>query len=231
MLMRQVDGVIMMASEYETRTIEPLFEHKIPIVTIDRHHVQEGAGDVAIDFEGGYREAVLYLKDLGHRRIGFIGGTEGIRTSQIRLKAFQKALQTAGLTSNPKFIRYGDYRVAGGDAAMRSLLKERSRPTAIMTANDLTAFGVLRALYANQISVPSQISVVGFDGIQMTDAMCPPLTTISISPREMAKACIKALDHSKVSVAKRGLLLSVGTCLTVRESTARVQARPRNQTA
>jgi len=73
MLMRRVDGVVLMASEYDTRSVEPLFEHNIPIVTTDRRRVQEGAGDVAIDFEGGYRQAVLHLRELGHRRIGFIG--------------------------------------------------------------------------------------------------------------------------------------------------------------
>jgi LacI family transcriptional regulator len=108
---------------------------------------------------------------------------------------------------------------------MRSLLKERRRPTAVMTANDLTAFGVLHALHANGVGVPSQISVVGFDGILLGEAIYPPLTTISISPRKMAEACIKALNHSKANVTKRGLLLAVGGSLIVRESTAEVAAR------
>jgi LacI family transcriptional regulator len=223
MLMRHVDGVVLMASEYDTRTIEPLFEHQIPIVTIDRRRVQVGTGDVAIDFESGYRQAVLHLQKLGHRRIAFIGGMKGIRTSQIRLNAFKKALQTAGLTYSENLTRYGDYRVAGGDAAMRSLLKERRRPTAIMTANDLTAFGVLHALHANGVGVPSQISVVGFDGILLGEAVYPPLTTVSIPPRDMAEACIKSLNHSKSNVTERGLLLSVGGSLVVRESTAQAK--------
>ena len=225
MLMRHVDGVVLMASEFDTRSIEPLFEHRIPIVTIDRRRVQGGTGDVAIDFEGGYCEAVLHLQGLGHRRIGFIGGMEGIRTSQIRLRAFQKALHAVGLTYDPNLIRYGDYRVAGGDAAMRSLLKERRGPTAIMTANDLTAFGVLRALHTSGVGVPSQVSVVGFDGILLGDAVYPRLTTVTVSPRDIAKACIKALEHSKANGTERGLLLSVGSSLTVRESTAQVRVR------
>jgi LacI family transcriptional regulator len=163
---------------------------------------------------------VLHLRELGHRRIGFIGGSEGIRTSQIRLEAFQQAIQHAGLTYNPKFTRYGDYRVAGGDAAMRSLLQQRRHPTAVMTSNDLTAFGVLRALHALGVNAPSQMSVVGFDGILLGEAMCPPLTTIYVSPHEMTQACIKALDHTKANVAKRGVLLTVGSKLLVRASTA-----------
>jgi LacI family transcriptional regulator len=220
MLMRRVDGVVLMASEYDTRSVEPLFDHKIPIVTVDRRRAQAGAGDVAINFEDGYRQAVQHLCQLGHRRIGFIGGSEGIRTSQIRLESFQQALADRGLTYNPKFTRYGDYRVAGGDAAMRSLLKGARRPTAVITANDLTAFGALRALHALGVSAPSQMSVIGFDGILLGDAMYPPLTTIYVSPHDMTLACMKALDHSKANITKRGLLLDVAGKLLLRESTA-----------
>jgi DNA-binding LacI/PurR family transcriptional regulator len=229
MLMRQVDGVVLMASEVDTQAIEPLLDRKIPIVTIDRRRAPDGTGDVAIDFEDGYRQAVEHLHQLGHRRIGFIGGVEGIRTSEIRLKAFQKALQTAGLIYEPRYVRPGNYRVAGGDAAMRSLLHEAGRPTAVITANDLTAFGALRALHACGASVPSEMSVVGFDGIMLSDALYPPLTTIAVPPKDIAKACARALDHIKSKIASRGLRLNVRGSLLIRQSTAPPAARKRNQ--
>ena len=220
MLTRRVDGVVLMASEFDTKAIEPLFLHRIPIVTVDRRHVEKGAGDVAIDFEGGYRQAILHLRDLGHRRIGFIGGMKGLLTSQFRLEAFRQALLAADLTYNPKFVRYGDYRVGGGDAAMTSLLAATSRPTAVITANDLTAIGAIRALHANGVGVPSQMSVVGFDDIMLSDAIHPALTTIHVSKKEMAHSCLKALNHTKANLNKPGLLLSVGTSLIIRDSTA-----------
>lgn len=227
MLLRQVDGVVLMASESDTRTIEPLFEHQIPIVTVDRRKALPGAGDVSVDFEDGYRQAVLHLQELGHKRIGFIGGNKGIVTSQTRLAAFQKAIQFAGLAYDARLTRCGDYRVAAGDAAMRSLLKEPRRPTAVMTANDLTAFGALRALHASGIDVPSQISLVGFDGIQLSDSMHPSLSTIGISQRDFAQACIKVLKHTIENPTRRGLLLSVRGSLIVRESTAPAPTRNR----
>jgi LacI family transcriptional regulator len=227
MLMRQVDGVVLMASEFDTRSIEPLFNHKIPVVTVDRRRALTGAGDVGIDFEDGYRQAVLHLRDLGHKRIGFIGGAGEIRTSQIRLEAFQQALQDAGLTYHPQYTRNGDYRVAGGEAAMHSLLMETQRPTAILTANDLTAFGVLRALHVAGVRVPSEMSVVGFDGIQLSGAMPTALTTVSISGRELAQACVKSMDSMRTNLARRGLLLTVGGTLVVRESTAIAPTRNR----
>lgn len=227
MLMRRVDGVVMMASEFDTRAIEPIFDHQIPLVTIDRRRAQRGCADVAINFEEGFRKAVLHLKQLGHRRIGFIGGTEGLTTSSIRLEAFRQALQQAGLVYQPRHVRAGDYRVAGGEIAMRSLLHERSLPTAVLTVNDLTAFGVLRALHACGIGVPSQMSVVGSDGILLSDAVHPPLTTVSISRREMAVRCLQALAKLKEDISRRGAMLSVEASLVLRESSGPAPAAKR----
>ncbi len=219
MLMRRVDGVVMMASEVDTRAVEPILNQQIPIVTIDRRRAQKGCADVAIAFEDGYREAVLRLKALGHRSIGFIGGTEGLRTSEIRLQAFQQALAEAELRFEPRFVRAGDYRVNGGDAAMRSLLRQQRRPTAVMTVNDLTALGALRALHALGIGVPTQMSLVGFDGILLGEAAFPPLTTVAVARREMAERCLEALGKLQQNVGTRGPLLSVPVLLVEREST------------
>lgn len=220
MLTRQVDGVLLMASEYETKAIEPLFDRKIPIVTVDRRKVEKGTCDVSIEFEDGYREAVMHLRNLGHRHIGFIGGHSEIGTSRVRLKAFQNALNFAGLTYQPTLTRLGDYRFAGGEAAVNSLMLERRCPTAIITANDLTAFGAMRALHARGIHVPAQMSLIGFDGIQLGDAVHPRLTTAGISQKAFAEACVRALEHLKTKVVKRGLLLRIPSALVVRESTA-----------
>ena len=222
MLLRRVDGVVIMASEVETRSIEPILEHRIPIVTIDRRKAEPGCGDVCIDFESGMRAAVLHLKHLGHRRLGFIGGTDGLRTSQIRLRAFQRALQEADLSFNEQFVRAGNYRVDGGDAAMRALLGRADRPTAILTVNDLTAFGALRALHAYGIEIPTQMSVVGFDGIQLSDAVHPALTTVVVPLKEMAKKCLDALEKLKKNTGRRGPLFSVEGTLVVRGSTGSV---------
>ena len=120
MLMRQVDGAVLMASEFDTRDIEPLFRHKVPIVTVDRRSVQNGCSDVAIDFEGGFLQGVQHLQRLGHKRIGYIGGTEGLRTSGIRFKAFQSAIEGSGLRFYPTLVRAGDYRIKGGEDAIHS---------------------------------------------------------------------------------------------------------------
>lgn len=227
MVMRHVDGVVVMASEYDTRAVEPLLDRQIPIVTIDRGRAQPGSGDVSLDFEDGYRQAVHHLYELGHKRIGFIGGNLGIHTSAVRVEAFRKAVVDVGLTFDERLVRAGDYRVSGGDAAMTSMLMEPRRPTAVVTANDLTAFGALRALHARGIQVPKEMSIVGFDGIAIGDAVYPALTTVASPSRELAQSCLRALNHCKQNATRRGLLLSVRCSLLLRASTDRAPSRSR----
>lgn len=219
MLMRQVDGAVLMGSEFDTKTIEPLFLRKIPLVTVDRRMVQAGCSDVAIDFEGGYEHAVEHLKRLGHKRLGYIGGTEGLRTSSIRLAAFRKAVEKSGLRFYSKLVREGDYRVAGGEQAVISLMKQSTPPTALLTANDLTAFGAIRGLHGMGLVVPRDISLVGLDDVLLADVLQPPLTTIRIPRKRMAEACVRALDYTREDVDRIGSQFSVPTELIVREST------------
>ncbi len=222
MLMRQVDGAVFMASEYDTHDVEPLFLHKIPLVTIDRRSVQAGCSDVAIDFEGGYQQAVQHLRELGHKRLGYIGGTEALYTSRVRAEAFRMAVVNSGLCYYPNLVREGDYRVVGGERAIVSLFQETPRPTAILTANDLTAFGAIRGLHNMGLSVPGDVSLVGLDDVLLADVLQPPLTTIRIPRRQMAEACLKALNHTRENVERLGLRYCVPAELIVRESTARV---------
>ena len=221
MLMRQVDGVVIMASEFDTRAIEPLLARKVPLVTVDRLRAGIGISDVAIDFDGGLAQAVQHLCGLGHKRIAFVGGTDGLRTSNVRLSAFQKGLEQCGLACDPELLREGNYRIDGGEAAILELVKLRRPPTAVVTANDLTAFGVIRGLHRAGLDVPGYISVVGIDDVLMSDVLQPPLTTIRVSRREMASACLEALKYTRQHPDQRGRRISVSTTLLVRETTAR----------
>ncbi len=222
MLMRQVDGAVLMASEFDTQEIEPLFRHKIPIVTVDRRSVQAGCSDVAIDFEAGFVQAVEHLRALGHTRIGYIGGSAGLRTSRIRLRGVEAALKKYDLRLDPALVCAGDYRVAGGEKAIFSLMAQTSRPTAILTANDLTAFGAIRGLHKMGLSVPEDVSLIGLDDVLLSEILQPPLTTIRIPRKRMAQTCLRALNHTKEDVERRGSRYSVPAELVVRESTAPV---------
>lgn len=230
MLMRHVDGAVLMASEFDTKAIEPLLLNKVPLVTVDRRAVQTGCSDVAVDFEGGFDQAVKHLKDLGHRHLGFVGGTEGLKTSLVRFEAFRRALQHNGLSYNEEFVRSGNYRVDGGDLAICALWEKRKRPSAVLTANDLTAFGVIRGLHHLGYAVPRDVSVVGVDDVLLSNVMQPELTTIRVPRQRMAAVCLDALNHTKEDVHRRGARFSVPTELIVRESTLQV-ATPKKPAA
>ncbi|WP_446744464.1 LacI family DNA-binding transcriptional regulator [Silvibacterium acidisoli] len=229
MLMRQVDGVVFMGSEFDTEKVDALFRHRIPLVTVDRRVAEEGCSDVAVDFNAGYLEAVRHLCLLGHQRLGFIGGIEGLKTSADRLKAFRKAVEAADLVYREELVTGGDYRIAGGEQALFTLMKSRIKPTAILTANDMTAFGAVRGLHRLGLSVPGDVSVIGLDDVLMAEVLQPALTTIRIPRRRLADECLKALNYTKEDVDRKGRCFTVKPELKVRESTGPVGVAKRSK--
>src|SRR5271155_629729 len=141
MLVRQVDGVALLASEIETEPIETLLHNRVPLVTMDRRLTGPGLSDVSINYASGMNQAVEHLKELRHKVIGYIGGSAGRTISDHRLQAVVKAGERVGLKVDRRFLREGDYRITGGEKAMTELLAMDERPTAIVATNDLTAIG------------------------------------------------------------------------------------------
>ena len=220
MLIRQVDGVALLAAEIETEPIEALIHHRVPLVTMDRRVVGPGLSDVMIDYVSGMREAIHHLRDLGHQRIAYIGGSSGLTISDHRINAFHEAMSGAGLTVHPEYIRAGNYRITGGESCMEELLGLSDPPTAIMSANDLTAIGALRTIRRRGLSVPEDFSVVGFDNIDFSDIIQPPLTTLHLSRPDLAQAFYTALTEFGKSPHVVGRQYSVTTSLVLRSSTA-----------
>jgi LacI family transcriptional regulator len=223
MLVRKVDGVALIASEIETEPIESLIHNRVPLVTMDRRITGPGLSDVMINNTSGMDQAVKHLRDLGHTEIGFIGGMIGPTISDHRAHAFIKALKKHGLKVNPEFMRAGNYRIPGGEAAMTELLHLSLRPTAILTANDLTAIGALRAIHRYGLTVPGDFSVIGFDDIELSDILHPPLTTLRLSRQEFAEIFFNALEAMREQPHADGRQYSIKTSLTIRESTGPVK--------
>jgi LacI family transcriptional regulator len=219
MMIRQVDGVALLASEIETEPIEALIHNRVPLVTMDRRLVGPGLSDVSIYSESGMREAVDHLHRLKHRKIGYIGGSAGLTISDHRLSAFTDSMERAGLKVDPRFLRVGNYRIHGGEAAMAELLELEDRPTAILTANDLTAIGALRVIHRHGLSVPGDLSIVGFDDIDLSDVVYPPLTTLRLPRHELAETVVGALESFTDNPHGIGKQYRVKTSLVVRNST------------
>jgi DNA-binding LacI/PurR family transcriptional regulator len=225
LLMRLVDGVVVMPSLDELEPYQLLTLRKVPTVAIDSRRVGPCFSDVSLMHEQGMMQAVGYLKDLGHRRIAFIAGSEGLMISKLRLNAFQASLQKHGIPVRPEYIRHGNYRAEGGDREMRNLMDLCDRPTAVIGINDMTALGALRAARVLHVSVPEQVSVVGFDGIELGDLISPGLTTMSVPRKLIAQSCHRALEELRGG-CMQGRQIYIPVELIVRQSTGRAPVTP-----
>lgn len=223
MLVSQVEGIALLASEIESAPIEAVINRRVPLVTLDRRLVGKGLSDVCVDSTTGMRQAVKHLFELGHRKIGYIGGSVGPTISDHRLHSFLLAMGGLGLPARTQFQRVGDYRIGGGERAMSELLALPERPTAIVTANDLTAIGALRVIHSLGLNVPGDVSIVGFDDIEFSDVMYPPLTTLRLARHELAKTFVTALEVLGNSPHRAGTQYKVETCLIKRDSTGPIQ--------
>jgi LacI family transcriptional regulator len=180
---------------------------------------------ILLDYSAGIHAAIAHLVQLGHTRIGFLAGPHTLHSAITRLNAFQQTMQEANLTVHKNWIIECDHTLKGGVAGFGKLMALQSRPTALLCSNDMTAIGVLRAVYMAGLRVPEDLSVVGLDDIDFAEFTLPPLTTIRLSRQELAKAAFDALliqaenaANTTVSPVQREFLVS--TSLVVRGSTA-----------
>jgi DNA-binding LacI/PurR family transcriptional regulator len=222
MVERNVEGVAVMTFGIEGPLLEELALRQIPMVFVDAAPAQELMSAIAVNYHQGIREGVQHLAVLGHRRIGFISGPLIQRSAQLRKSAFLKAIEEIGLVPPPEWLIEGDHTLEGGMVSMEKLLRAPERPTAVMCSNDMTAIGALRLLTRNGISVPGEVSLVGFDDIHLAEFVYPPLTTVRMARNSLARAAVDALRchiEAPDQEAPRPLL-EVPTSLTVRQSTS-----------
>lgn len=167
-----------------------------PLVLVNCTPAEPGpAFAVPAEFEGGY-VATRTLIDAGHRRIGFISGPDGFPASRLRGEGYLKALADAALPADPALQFVGDWWQESGAAAARSFMALPDRPTGIFASNDWMAMGVYDELRMLGVSVPADVSIVGFDNREVIAAhMRPPLTTVALPYYEMGRWAIEALHH------------------------------------
>lgn len=203
MLQRKVDGVAIMTSEMDDRLVEVFSRRQIPLVFLDTGSPAPGVSCVRIDYSAGIDAAVHHLIEYGHRRIAFISGPMRLASARMRYKAFMESTARDNLDANPNLIQEGNHRVNGGREAMKRILDSGAQPTAVMASNDLTAIGAMGAITEAGLCVPEDISVVGYDDIQLSAYTMPPLTTVSLPRTEIANAAFRALLNAQQVDAKK----------------------------
>jgi DNA-binding LacI/PurR family transcriptional regulator len=193
MVERKVDGVAIMTSEADPGLVAELARRNIPTVFMDTGKAGPHTANIRIDYAQGIHEAMQHLFSLNHRRIGFITGPMNLESVRIRYAAFLSGLKSRGL-SERGMTEKGNHRIDGGAMAMRSLLKLRQPPTAVIASNDLTAIGALGAIYDAGLRVPDDMSLIGFDDISFAHLTQPPMTTVMLSRVQLAITAFAALE-------------------------------------
>lgn len=167
---------------------------------------------VASNDREAVRGAVEYLIAQGHRRIGLVGGPHGFRSARERRAGFEDALNAAGIALPRSLIADGDYRFESGMHAGDRLLDLSLRPTAVFSANDEMAAGVVHAARQRGLEVPRDLSIIGFDDTPIAAHIWPPLTTVRWPIASMARSAtlklIAGLDNREGIVEEPSLFLS-----------------------
>jgi LacI family transcriptional regulator len=181
------DGIILVAPT----VVEVNASH--PVVAVDPHLGGSFLPTVdAQNFEGAVA-ATEHLLELGHRRIGFLGGRADLESARRREAGYRSALEAAGIAFDPELVQAGGFTEETAAAPAHALLTLADRPTAIFAANDLSAIQVIRTADRLGIEVPSGLSVVGFDNIPESALTDPPLTTVDQSIQGLGHEAVRLL--------------------------------------
>ena len=213
---RGVDGVLLVSSHGSDPLMPVLDTARVPTVLCGRPLAEHGVSYVDVDNYGGAKAAANYLVEAGRRRIGTIAGPRDMAASQDRLRGFTETLAANGLEP---VVGYGDFSLVSGERAMTRLLKRRRDLDAVFVASDLMAAGALRSLRRAGLRVPDDVSVVGFDDMDMAADFQPPLTTVHQYFDRVGTAAVEMLVDR---IEHRGEPATglVPTALVVRASTA-----------
>lgn len=222
MIERRVEGVAILTFGMEEPLLEGLTVRNVPLVFVDVGPARPRISNIRIDYLHGIRQAVQHLAALRHEKIAFITGPLRLKSAEARRKAFLQSMQEIGLEPELDLVVEGNHTMEGGMEVFSSLLKLPVCPTAVMCSNDMTAIGVMRRSHEAGISIPKDLSVIGFDDIRLAQFIIPALTTVQMSQAELARLAFNALmaDVERETPAPNGSEYVLKTNLVLRESTA-----------
>ncbi len=194
-----------------------------PVVAVDPHTGASAFPTFASQNLEGAMSATRHLIELGHRRIGFLGGRSDLESAQLREQGYRLALAEAGIDVDPELLLEGGFKEETSEAPARQLLSLPDRPTAIFAGNDLSAIQTMRTATAMGLEVPTQLSVIGFDNVPESALTDPPLTTVDqfIQGLGYEAVCllISMIEQPRGTIAEPRHV-SLPTKLVVRGSTA-----------
>jgi|HubBroStandDraft_5_1064220.scaffolds.fasta_scaffold03967_3 LacI family transcriptional regulator len=189
---RRVDGVLL-ACCVHSRAHETMIGRRFPVVYVDRLPPTAAANTVSTDNVRAGQLATEHVIGLGHKRIGMLAGHLGLSPHHDRLEGFRKTMQESHLPILDEYLISGNVQVEDGLAAGRRLLDLPNPPTAILASNNKLLLGVLQAVDERKISIPDQLSVLGFDDYLWNNHFNPTLTAVAQPTHEIGRKSFELL--------------------------------------
>jgi len=188
---RNCDGVIIVTADFENKSIIDLVQSDIPVVTID--HVFENTSAILSDNEDGLASIVQYLYKKGHRKIAFIHG-EDTEVTRLRLQAFDDTCKLLGIQKEKRYIKEAVYHLPQqAGQRTREILNLEDKPTCIIFPDDYSYMGGATEIDKHNLTVPDDISVVGYDGIFLSRILRPILTTYKQNSELIGETAVQTL--------------------------------------
>lgn len=224
--LESVDGFIAIG-KFTDSQISKIYERSQNIVFVDSSPMEEKFDCVVIDFEKAVTGALDYLWEIGHRKIGYIGGRETIGPDHIALgerreSVFKSHMMALG-AYNEAFVHIGAFLAESGYRLMKQAIQSgEETPTAYFIASDSIAIGALRAVHECDLKVPKDINIIGFNDIPTSKYTVPPLTTVRVHKEFMGETAVELLLERIIKRRDISKKVIIPTALQVRESTCKV---------
>ncbi|MFO7896899.1 MAG: GntR family transcriptional regulator [Candidatus Cloacimonadales bacterium] len=192
---KKIDGVIICCFPRLEEKIQEIKKF-LPILLLDNLAKDKSIPSITIDNFNSCFESTDYLWNLGHRRIGFVSGLLDSNVCVERLEGYVSAINSHGLEKDKTLIYRGDYSYESGSKAAQYFLSLENRPSAIMFANDSMAIGAMKVIQEQGLKIPEDISIIGFDDIEIASKIFPSLTTNAAPIDKMAKKSVEIITSA-----------------------------------
>ena len=216
----QVRGVLLCVPDrlHHPEAMKSFLNQRLPVVIIGGRQAGVALDTVDSDNRAGMTAAIAHLLELGHTRIGFLSAMAYGR-SDVRMELTAELLRARGLEPSP-VVAVDTPDLAGGRLAFDRLLEQKDRPTAVLCTNDITAIGAIQRAFELGVSIPGEISIVGYDDIPMASMATVPLTTVAVPLAELAELAFERLSARAEGYSGGPIHLMIEPQLVERASTA-----------
>lgn len=223
LLGKGVDGLLFIPLGSSSKCFNLLTTSSIPVVMVDRTFDGIECDAVLSDNFGAAYNTAGYLSQNGHRRIGVILGPEGVYTADERRQGYTQAVQDFHLDPEPGLIQRGNYGIDSGRSCMEKFLSMKNRPSAVFVTNYEMTIGAIIALEYGNIKIPDEVSIIGFDNLELAQTIKPPLTIVIQRLNKIAVEAVKLLlDRLRGNSGDNVTVKKFSTELIIRDSVKKI---------